>query len=101
MSKMNLNYENKKQIVQSINSQMKLEIQDMNSVVSLLKRREENYVEILDFLMKHILPKASEIQETDNLYNQMVELESLRCTNEDLFLEKYKGYKTNKDHEKK
>ena len=98
---MNLNNENKKQIVQSMNSQMKLEIQDMNSVVSLLKRREENYVEILDFLVKHILPNASETKEADNLYNQMVELESLRCTTEDLFLEKYKGYKTNKDYEKK
>ena len=90
---MDLVPENLKQAIQIASLHIKLEIEDLNSFISSLKKREENFIQILDFSIKYVQSNAPEAKQTNILYAQMFELEKSRAKKEDSINEKYNGYK--------
>ena len=84
---------NVKQSTPTVASQITLQIEDLNGFISSLKKREENFIQIIDFSIKYIQPNAPEAKQTNILHTQMNELEKLRTKNEDLIIEKYNGHK--------
>ena len=81
--------------------QIRLEIEDLNSFISSLKKREENFIQILDFSIKYLKSNVLEAKQITILQTQMTESEKLRIKKEDSIIERYIGYKTIEIKQKK
>ena len=98
---MDLFLANMKQSTTTLASHITLQIEDLNGFISSLKKREENFIQILDFSIKYIETNAPEAKQTSMLHSQMAELERSRIKREDIIIEKYNGYKAMETKQKK
>lgn len=72
-----------------------LDIEDLNNMISIIKRREENLIQLLDFTSKpKKIMRASISKAMANLQEQLLNMENERKGNEDTILKKYVGFRT-------
>lgn len=72
-----------------------LEIEDLNNLISIIKRREENIIQLIDFLSK---PRRIQDPHTSEaikvLQLQLQSTENERKAQEDVAVKKYAGFRT-------
>jgi hypothetical protein len=90
----------------TVNSQkfelLLLDIDDFNALISILKRREENIIQLLDYNLKYRnSPKEEDIRHLRTLHSQLVELEKSRKSKEDQIIQKYINMKISDPKQKR
>ena len=79
-----------------------LDIDDFNALISILKRREENIIQALDYNLKYRGSSVEEeTQQLKSLYSSLHELEKSRLEKENEILAKYDGVKVGDPKQKK
>ena len=79
-----------------------LEVEDLNNLISVVKRREESLIQIIDFLHKPRKNKKTLISEAmAALQTQLLNLEIERKHKENNILRKYIGLKSDTERTKK
>ena len=79
-----------------------LQIEDLNTLIDSLKRREENIIQLLDYNLKF---KSSgshmDIVHLRGLYSQLIEREKKRIELEEQIIQKYVDLYVTDDYQKK
>lgn len=79
-----------------------LDIDDFNGLISILKRREENIIQVLDYNLKYKnSTKEEEITQLELLKTQLKDIEKTRITKEDQIVAKYSNLKITDARQKK
>jgi len=79
-----------------------LQIDDLNSLITVFKRREENIIQLMDLRIKCRETKTSEDKTLiPSLSDQIREIEAVRTEKEDQILFKYSNFTTNDDKQKR
>jgi hypothetical protein len=79
-----------------------LDIDDLNSLISILKRREENIIQILDYNLKYrASSKEDEVKQLKTLQMQLYELEKTRKGKEEQISSKYLNIKVSDGKQKR
>jgi hypothetical protein len=79
-----------------------LDIDDFNALISILKRREENIIQLLDYNLKYKnSSKEDDIRHLRTLYSQLLELERTRKGKEDQIIHKYFNIKISDGKQKR
>ncbi len=79
-----------------------LDIDDFNGLISILKRREENIIQVLDYNIKYKnSTKEEEINQLELLKNQLKDIEKTRILKEDQIVSKYANLKVTDPRQKK
>lgn len=79
-----------------------LDIDDFNGLISILKRREENIIQVLDYNLKYKnSAKEEEINQLELLKTQLKDIEKTRITKEDQIVAKYSNVKVTDPRQKK
>ena len=83
-------------------TKLNLQIDDLNTLIDSLKRREENVIQLLDYNLKF---KGSsnhmDVVHLRSLYIQLSERDKKRVQLEDFMLQKYENHYVNDEYQRK
>lgn len=79
-----------------------LQVDDLTTIVTFFRRREENIIQLLDLKLKSQDPQIQEeTSHIKNIHTQMKEIEEARIEKEDQILSKYSNYKVSDEKQKR